>query len=220
MQYGADDLVVLINAILFCRATSRLWCFGAWKSGQLGKYQNGVVERRIKELGRMARAMMYTSDAPDLASVYGLLQAVDILNVLPTTANAIASTSGFSPHFLYYGSAPPLVEYYPFGSYCTVHLDDDHIDPLVRAAQCIYLYRAHHLLSKGHVLWEYRASGKGRRLIVPSAARGLPQLNLPRMTQHMFQRHAGTFRNNATASCSTLLSGRQNPGCQKKQKVE
>ena len=151
---------------------SKHGCFPEYSCpGQLGKYQNGVVERRIKEIGRMARAMMYTSDAPDLASVYGLLQAVDILNVLPTTANDAASTNGFSPHSLYYGSAPSLDECYPFGSFCTVHLDDDHIDPsrpLVRAAQCIYLCRAHHLQSKGHVLWEYRASGKGRKLIVPT----------------------------------------------------
>ena len=85
----------------------------------------------------MARAMMYISDASDLACEYGLLQAVDILKVLPTRANDTASTNGFPPHSLYYGSAPPLDEYYPFRSFCTVHLDDDHIDPsrpLVRAA--------------------------------------------------------------------------------------
>jgi hypothetical protein len=52
--------------------------------GQLGKYQNGVVERTIKEIGRMARAMMYTAEVPDLASAYCVLQAVDILNMLPS----------------------------------------------------------------------------------------------------------------------------------------
>jgi len=51
-----------------------------------------------------------------------------------------------------------------------VHLDDDHIDssrPNVRAASCIYLCRAHHCHSQGHIVWEYRANGKGRKLIVP-----------------------------------------------------
>ncbi len=55
--------------------------------GQLGKYQNGVVKRRIKEIGRMGRAMMFTAEAPDLANAYCILQAVDILNMLLSTAN-------------------------------------------------------------------------------------------------------------------------------------
>jgi hypothetical protein len=79
--------------------------------GQLGKYQNGVVERKIKEIGRMARAMMYTAEVPDLASAYCVLQAVDILNMLPSTANPANpafNVTGFSPYLLYYNSAPPL----------------------------------------------------------------------------------------------------------------
>jgi hypothetical protein len=141
--------------------------------GQLGKYQNGAVERRIKEIGRMARAMMYTADAPDLASAYCVLQAVDILNMLPSTANPAdpASTvTGFSPYLLYFNSAPVLEQLYAFGSFCTVHLDADHIDPLrpnVRAASCIYLCRAHHCHSQCRIVWEHRDDGKGRKLIVP-----------------------------------------------------
>lgn len=145
--------------------------------GQLGKYQNGVVERRIKEIGRMARAMMHTSQAPELANAYCVLQAVDILNMLPTTANPsdpASNVTGFSPHLLYYNSAPPLEQLYAFGSFCTVHLDDDHIDitrPHVRAASCIYLCRAHHSHSQGHIVWEYDTKGKGRKLIVPEISR-------------------------------------------------
>ena len=145
--------------------------------GQLGKYQNGVVERRIKEIGRMARAMMYTAQAPELANAYCVLQAVDILNTLPTTANPAdpaSNVTGFSPHLLYYNSAPPLDQLYAFGSFCTVHLDDDHVDasrPHVRAASCIYLCRAHHAHSQGHIVWEYDTQGKGRKLIVPEISR-------------------------------------------------
>jgi transposase InsO family protein len=145
--------------------------------GQLGKYQNGVVERRIKEIGRMGRAMMFTAEAPDLANAYCLLQAVDILNMLPSTANpadSLSNVTGFSPYLLYYNSAPPLEQIYAFGSFCTVHLDDDHIDssrPNVRAATCIYLCRAHHCHSQGHIVWEYRSNGKGRKLIVPEISR-------------------------------------------------
>jgi transposase InsO family protein len=138
--------------------------------GQLGKYQNGVVERWIKEIGRMGRAMMFTAEAPDLANAYCIVQAVDILNMLPSTANPadpLSNVTRFSPHLLYYNTAPPLEQLYAFGSFCTVHLDDDHIDssrPNVRAASCIYLRRAHHCHSQGHIVWEYRANGKGRKL--------------------------------------------------------
>jgi hypothetical protein len=92
----------------------------------------------------MARAMMYTAEVPDLASAYCLLQVVDILNMLPSTANPAdpaSNVTGFSPYLLYYNSAPPLEQLYAFGSFCTVHLDADHLDPLrpnVRAASCIY----------------------------------------------------------------------------------
>jgi hypothetical protein len=73
--------------------------------GQLGKYQNGVVERRIKEIGRVGRAMMFTVEAADLTNAYCLLQAVDILNMLPSTANPanpLSNVTGFSPYLLYY----------------------------------------------------------------------------------------------------------------------
>jgi hypothetical protein len=129
---------------------------------QLEKYQNGVVERRIKEIGRMGRAMMFTAEPPDLTNAYCILQAVDILNMLPSTANPadpLSNVTGFSPHLLYYNS--PLVQLYAFGSFCTVHLDDDHIDsshPNVRAASCIYLCRAHHCHRQGHIVWEYRVN--------------------------------------------------------------
>ena len=110
--------------------------------GQLGKYQNGVVERRIKEIGRMGRSMMFTDEAPDLANAYCLLQAVDILNMLPSTANPadpLSNVTGFSPHLLYYN--------------------------------CIYLCRAHHCDTQGHIVWEYLANRKGRKLIVPEISR-------------------------------------------------
>jgi hypothetical protein len=121
----------------------------------------------------MARAVMYTAEVPGLASAYCVLQAVDILNVLPSTANPAdpaSNVTGFSPYLLYYDSAPPLEQLYAFGSFCTVHLDADHIGPLrpdARAASCIYLCRAHHCNSQGHIVWEYRDHGKGRKLIVP-----------------------------------------------------
>jgi hypothetical protein len=87
--------------------------------GQLGKYQNGIVERKIKEIGRMARAMMYTAEVPDLASAYCVLQAVDILNMLPYTANPAdpaSSVTGFSQYLLYYNSAPPLDQIFKNGT--------------------------------------------------------------------------------------------------------
>ena len=55
--------------------------------GQLGKYKNGLVERRIKEIVRIARCGKEMSGLPDLASSYCVLHAVDIFNALPTKAN-------------------------------------------------------------------------------------------------------------------------------------
>ena len=43
--------------------------------GQLGKYQNGLVERRIKEIGRIARCGKEMSGVPDLASSYCVLHS-------------------------------------------------------------------------------------------------------------------------------------------------
>jgi hypothetical protein len=110
----------------------------------------------------MGRSMMFTTEDPDLANAYCILQAVDILNMLPSTANpadSLSNVTGFSPHLLYYNTAPPLEQLYVFGSFCTVHPDDDHIDssrPNVCAASCIYLCRVHHCHSQGHIVWEYR----------------------------------------------------------------
>ena len=87
-----------------------------------------------------------------------------------SAADPASNVTGFSPYLLYYNSAPPLEQLYAFGSFCTVHLDADHIDPLrpnIRAASCIYLCRAHHCNSQGHIVWDYRDHGKGRKLIVP-----------------------------------------------------
>jgi hypothetical protein len=121
----------------------------------------------------MARAMMYTAEAPDLASAHCVLQPFDILNMLSSTANPAdpaSNVTGISPYLLYYNSAPPLEHLYAFAPFCTVYLDADHIDPLrpnVRVASCIYLYRAHHCHSQGHIVWDYRDNERGRKLIVP-----------------------------------------------------
>jgi len=75
--------------------------------GQLGKYQNGLVERRIKEKARMTRCGKEMSGVTDLASSYCVLHAVDILNYLLTKANPTDGTTdvtGFLPHLKYYGS--------------------------------------------------------------------------------------------------------------------
>ena len=45
--------------------------------GQSGNYQNGLVERCIKEIGRMARCGKEMSGVPDLASSYRVLHADD-----------------------------------------------------------------------------------------------------------------------------------------------
>jgi len=79
--------------------------------GQLGQYQNGLFERRIKEIGRIARCGKEMSGVPDLASSYSVLHAVDILNALPTKANPTDGTTdvtGFSPYLKYYGSQPSM----------------------------------------------------------------------------------------------------------------
>jgi len=99
--------------------------------GQIGKCQNGPVEQRIKEIERIARCGKEISGVPDLASSYCVLHAVDILNALPTTANPTDGTTdanGLSPYLKYYVSQPSMSSPYVFGSYCSVHMDDDHID--------------------------------------------------------------------------------------------
>jgi hypothetical protein len=61
--------------------------------------------------------MMYTAEVPDLASAYCVLHAVDILNMLPSTANPpdpASNVTEFSPHLIFYNSAPPLEQLYAF----------------------------------------------------------------------------------------------------------
>ena len=160
-----------INAtvLALCR---ELGCIPHYSSpGQQGKYQNVVVEQRIKEIGRISRSIMHTSGLPDQASSYCVLQAVDVLNALPSTANSATlgvDVTGFSPYYSFYGSLPDIDKFYAFGSYTTVHLDDDHKnsnDRNITAAASVYLCNAHHFHSKGHVVWDYV---KRRKLIVPT----------------------------------------------------
>ena len=67
-------------------------------SGQLGKYQNGLVERRIKEIGRIAQCGKEMSSVPDLASSYCVLHEIDILIALPTKANPTNGTTDVTGH--------------------------------------------------------------------------------------------------------------------------
>ena len=116
------------------------------------------------------------SGVSDLASSYCVLQAVDILNALPTTANPSDGTTdatGFSPHMQYYSSQPLMDNFYAFGSYCSVHMDIDHSDATnknVTASPCVYLCSAGHFHSKGHVVWDYK---RRRKLIVPEISRNI-----------------------------------------------
>jgi hypothetical protein len=180
-QLRSDRGSEFINATVQ-RLCDRLGCIQEYSSpGQLGKYQNGVVERKIKEIGKMCRSMMYSSGLPSHGTAYCVLQAVDICNALPTTANPAdpddptTDVTGYSPYYTYYGSTPSIDNYHPFGSFVTVHLDDDHRDPdapNIKAAPCVYLCNASHFHSKGHVVWQYQANSvKGRKLIVPELHR-------------------------------------------------
>jgi len=121
--------------------------------GQLGKHQNGLVERCMKKIGRFARCGKKISGVPDLASSYCVLYAVDILSAVPTKANPIDGTTdvtGFSRYLKYYGSQPSMDSFYVFGSYCSVHMDNDHANKTnknVTASPCIYLCNAGHFKS-------------------------------------------------------------------------
>ena len=116
------------------------------------------------------------SGLPDLASSYCVLHAVDILNALPTKANPTDGTTdvtGFSPYLKYYGSQPSMSLFYVFSheSYCSVHVDDDHIDKTcknVTASPRVYLCNAGRFKSKGHVVWDYK---RRRKLIAPEISR-------------------------------------------------
>jgi len=60
-----------------------------------------------------------------------VFHAVDILNALPTKENPTDGTTdvtGFSPYLKYYGSQPSMDSFNVFGSYCSVHMDNDHAD--------------------------------------------------------------------------------------------
>jgi len=114
------------------------------------------------------------SGVPDLASAHCALQSVDILNALPTTANpsnGATDVTGFLPHMMYYGTQPSTDDFYVFGSYCTVQMDDDHVVSTSRnatASLCVYLCSAGHFHSKGHVVWDFK---NRRKLIVPEVSR-------------------------------------------------
>jgi hypothetical protein len=188
----SDQGSEFINAtvLALCR---RLGCTPLYSSpGQQGKYQNGVVERRIKELGRISRSIMHTSGLPDQAASYCVLQAVDILNALPSTANSATDgidVTGFAPYYAYYGSLPDIDDFYSFGAYTSVHLDPDHTradDRHNTAATCVYLCKAHHFQSKGHVVWDYV---KRRKLIVPSLSKHVFNYFPMRATGHHLSDH-------------------------------
>jgi len=116
------------------------------------------------------------SGVPDLASSYCVLHVVDILNALPTKANPTDGTTDvtvFSPYLKYYGSQLSMDSFYVFGSYCSVHMDDDHVDKTnknVTASPCVHLCNAGHFKSKGHVVWDYK---RRRKLIVPEISRNI-----------------------------------------------
>jgi len=103
-----------------------------------------------------------------------LLRAPCGRHALPTKANPTDGTTdvtGFSPYLKYYGSQPSMDSFYVFGSYCSVHMDNDHADKTkknVTASPCIYLCNAGHFKSKGHVVWDYK---RRRKLIVPEISR-------------------------------------------------
>ena len=84
------------------------------------------------------------SFVPDLASSYCVLHAVDILKALPTKINSTDGTTditGFSPYLKYYGSLPSMDSFYVFGSYCSVHMDNDHADKTnknVTVSPCVF----------------------------------------------------------------------------------
>ena len=135
-----------------------------------GTWQNGVVERQIRNLKDAGRSIMETSDMPEVTNMAALYQAADVLNNLPASANeGKQDCTGLSPNFVYRGQEPDFKNWFDFGSFCRVHLDDDHTDPnnRVTAASCVYLCKARHPGISGHVLWDYV---NRRRLMVPSLA--------------------------------------------------
>ena len=167
MTLKSDQGSEFINAKVhaFC---DKIGCIQEFSCPGGGKWQNGTCERRIKDLGIVTRSIMYTSDMPHAAGMYALYQAADILNALPTTTNAGGSDScGLPPDYVYDKSEFVPAHWFAFGSYCTVHLDSEHLDKdkRVTAAECVYLCQAHHRGASGHVVWDYK---NNRKLTVPS----------------------------------------------------
>jgi hypothetical protein len=136
--------------------------------GNLGKWQNGVCERRIKGMCTTMNAVILTSNLPSTASVYAMYHAADILNVLSSSANPTDDGHvGMPPDYIYDTTVCDVDNHYAFGSFCSVHLDIDHTDddPKVKAASCVYLSKSHHIGCSGHFVWDYV---NHRRLTVPS----------------------------------------------------
>jgi hypothetical protein len=145
--------------------------------GDLGKWQSSTCERTIKDLGAIMRSIMHRSKAPQAAAEYAMYHAEDIImNALPTSANiTLDECAGLSPNEVEGTPDTDLTHFYAFRSQCFVHLDREHrisSEPNVKAAACVYLCRAHHDGSPGHVVWDYIHR---RRLIVPSITH--PQWN-------------------------------------------
>ena len=136
--------------------------------GDLGKWQNGVCERRIKDLCTTMNAVMLTSNLPSTASVYAMYHAADVLNALPSSANPTDDGHvGMPPDYIYDTTVCDVDNHFAFGSFCSAHLDSDHTDddPKVKAASCVYLSKSHHTGCSGHFVWDY---ANRRRLTVPS----------------------------------------------------
>jgi transposase InsO family protein len=69
-----------------------------------GKWQNGTVECRIKELGLIAISIAEAGNMSDASHVYALWQAADVLNVLPCSSNAGGTDeTGLPPQYVYEG---------------------------------------------------------------------------------------------------------------------
>jgi len=95
--------------------------------GDLGKWQNGICERKIKNLGRTTRAIMHRSCLPSAATVYAMYHAVDVMNTLPTSVNiTMDSCAGLSPSEVEGDNVLDIISFYAFGSHCFVHLDKEH----------------------------------------------------------------------------------------------
>lgn len=182
---GSEFINAKVNA--FCKSMGAIQTFSC--PGSLGKWQNAICERKIKDLGAMMRVVVYRSNMPHASAVYAMYHARDILNELPTTANPTDDDIlGLPPNYLHGSTDFDISTWHAFGSHCTVHLDPEHkipSEPHVTAASCVYLCKAHHIGASGHVLWDYKHK---RRLIVPSITTG-PQWNYfpmrPQGQQHL-----------------------------------